>query len=138
MILPLHTQADLHLCWKCLQWYMSGLMRKPAFCICETKMQISLTVNAKLISAFVSATQILQPLYFLNLKFQASSHLLLLYSLVCVGPGRKPQRLVFSQRGSYDRIGSYDGAHTKSAAPFQSVPICLLSIDSVGAWWPGG
>ena len=36
-----------------------------------------------------------------NPKFQASSHLLWLYSLVCVGPGRKPRRPVFSQRGSY-------------------------------------
>ena len=42
-----------------------------------------------------------QPLYFLNTKCQASSHLVWLYSLVCVGPGRKPRRPVFSQRGSY-------------------------------------
>ena len=28
-------------------------------------------------------------------------NLLCLYSSVCVGPGRKPRRLVFSQRGSY-------------------------------------
>ena len=40
-------------------------------------------------------------LFFLNPKFQATSHLLGLYSLVCVGPGRKPRRPVFSQRGSY-------------------------------------
>ena len=39
-------------------------------------------------------------LYYLNPKFQASSHLLWLYRLVCVGPGRKPRRPVFSQRGS--------------------------------------
>ena len=36
----------------------------------------------------------------LNLKFQASSHLLWLYSPVCVGHGRKPRRPVFSERGS--------------------------------------
>ena len=36
----------------------------------------------------------------LNMKFQASNHLLWLYNLVCVRPGRKPRRLVFSQRGS--------------------------------------
>ena len=35
-------------------------------------------------------------LYFLNPKFQASSHLLWLYSLVCVDIGQKPQRQVFS------------------------------------------
>ena len=64
-------------------------------------MQISFAVTAKLISAFVFATWIVQSLYFLNPKFQASSHLLWLYSPVCVGPGRKPRRQVFSQRGSY-------------------------------------
>ena len=74
-------------------------MRKPDFCICENKDADQLT--AKLISAFVFATQIVQFLYYLNPKFQASSHLLWLYSPVCVGPGRKPRRPVFSQRGSY-------------------------------------
>ena len=47
-------------------------------------------MTAKLISAFVFATQIVQSLYFLNLEFQASSYLLWLYSPVCVGPGWKP------------------------------------------------
>ena len=70
-------------------------MRKPAFCICENKPR-----TAKLISAFVFAIQIVQSLYYLNPKFQASNHLLSQYSLVCVGPGWKPQRPVFSQRGS--------------------------------------
>ena len=37
-------------------------------------------VTAKLISAFVFATRIVQFLYFLNPKFPASSHLLCLYS----------------------------------------------------------
>ena len=58
------------------------------------------SVTAKLISAFVFAARIVQSLYFLNPKFQASSHLLWLYSPACVGPGRKPRRPVFSQRGS--------------------------------------
>ena len=46
--------------------------------------------TAKLISAFVFATRIVQFLYFLNPKFQVSSHLLCFYSLVCVGPVWKP------------------------------------------------
>ena len=70
------------------------------FAYAKTKTQISFAVTAKLIIAFVFATQIVQSLYYLNPKFQASNHLLSQYSLVCVGPGRKPQRLVFSQRGS--------------------------------------
>ena len=56
----------------------------------KTKTQISCVVTAQLISAFVFATQMVQSLYFLNTKVKASSHLLLLYSPVCVGPGRKP------------------------------------------------
>ena len=40
--------------------------------------------------AFVFATWIVQYLYLLNTKFQASSHLQWLYSLVCVGPGQNP------------------------------------------------
>ena len=63
-------------------------------------MQISFAVTAKLISTFVFATWIVQFLYFLNPKFPVSSHLLWLHSPVCVGPGRKPRRPVFSQRGS--------------------------------------
>ena len=71
------------------------------FAYAKTKTQISFAVTAKLISAFVFAVRIEQPLYFLNPKFQASSHLLWLYSPVCVGPGRKPRRPVFSERGSF-------------------------------------
>ena len=70
------------------------------FAYVKTKTQISFAVTAKLVSAFVFATHIVQPLYFLYTKFQASSYLVWLYSLVCVGPGRKPRRPVFSQRGS--------------------------------------
>ena len=46
------------------------------FAYAKTKTQISFEVTAKLISAFVFATQIVQSLYFLNTKFQASSSLL--------------------------------------------------------------
>ena len=78
-------------------------MRKPDFSICENKDADQLRgnqVSVKLISAFVFATQIVQSIYFLNPKFQASSYLLWSHSRVCVGPGLKPRRPVFSQRGS--------------------------------------
>ena len=81
---------------------MSFVVRKPAFCLCQNKDAISFAVTAKLISAFVFATRIVQSLYYLNPKFQASINFLWLYSPVCVGPGRKPRRPVFSQRGSYE------------------------------------
>ena len=60
--------------------------------VAKTKAQISFAVTAKLISAFVFATQIVQFLYFLHPKFPAStlSHLLCLYRAVCVGPVWKP------------------------------------------------
>ena len=80
---------------------MHRVVRKPFFCICENKDADQLRGTAKLISAFVFATWIVQFLFYLNPKIQASSHLLWLYSPVCVGPGQKPGRPVFSQRGSY-------------------------------------
>ena len=61
---------------------MSRLMGKPTICIGQTK--------AQLISAFVFATRIVQFLFYLNPKFQASSSFLCLYRPVCVGPVRKP------------------------------------------------
>ena len=59
-------------------------------------MQISFVVTAKLIITFVFATCIVQFLFFLKPEFRCSSLLLRLYRPVCVRPGRKPRRLVFS------------------------------------------
>ena len=72
-------------------------MRKPAFCMYVNKDADQLPIAAQLISAFVFAIRIVKSLYYLNPKFQASSHLLCLHSLVCVRPGRKPRRPVFSR-----------------------------------------
>ena len=50
-------------------------------------------LTAQLISAFNFAKKNMQVvLYFLNPTFQASSHILWLYSPVCIGPGRKLPR----------------------------------------------
>ena len=54
--------------------HKSGLMGKPTICI----------------GAFVFATRIVQFLFYLNPKFQASSSFLRQYRSVCVGPVRKP------------------------------------------------
>ena len=78
---------------------MTLVVRKPDFCIIMHKKK-----DADQITAFVFTIRIVQSLYFLNPKLQASSHLLWLYSPVCVGTGRKPRRPVFSQRLSYKRI----------------------------------
>ena len=93
---------------------------KTGFCAyAKTKTQISFAVTTKLISAFVFATGIVQSLYYLHPKFQASSHLLCLPSPVCVGPGWKHRRPVFSQRGSY-------------CLPLQNWSLCF-SLQFV--WW---
>ena len=69
----------------------ASLWENRLFAYAKTKTQISSAVTEKLISAFVFAIQIVQSLYYLNTKFQAFSHLLWLYSPVCVGPGQKPE-----------------------------------------------
>ena len=77
-----------HVCAK--NHNLSRVMRKPDFCLCENK-----AVTAQLISAFIIATQIVQFIYLLIPKFQASSHLMWFYSPVCVEPGRKTPKTGF-------------------------------------------
>ena len=65
--------------------HMSLVVRKPFFAYAKTKTQISFAANAKLISAFVFAIRIEQPLCYLNPKIQVSIRLLWLY---IVQPGQ--------------------------------------------------
>ena len=81
------STADQCFCFGYI-WAASWENQQSAYV--KTKTQISFAVTAKLISAFVFATWIVQYLYFLNTKFQASSHLQRLHSLVCVRPGQNP------------------------------------------------
>ena len=86
---------------------------KRIFAYAKIKPQISCAVTAQLISAIVFhawmlmdvnsliLTPLRKSLFFLNPKFRASSHIQWLRRLVCVGPGRKLRRLVFSERGSW-------------------------------------
>ena len=123
-------------------------MRKPTFCICGNKVQISFAVTAKLNSAFVFATRIIQSLFYLNPKFPASSHLLWLHSPVCVGPGWKPRRPVFSEQGSIHfsyliqvhQLGANRivltalVGHIVAREPWtrhRVVPACILQLDSL-------
>ena len=107
---------------------MSRVVRKPAFCICENKIQISFAVTSKLISAFVFAICIVRSRFCLNPKFQASSHLLWLYSPVCVGPGRKPRRSVFSQRGSYVTRANFQWCCLISHARMTGSPVVAQHV----------
>ena len=54
-----------------IKWAASWENQQSA--LAKTKAQISFAVTAKLISAFVFATRIVQFLFYLNPKFQASS-----------------------------------------------------------------
>ena len=59
-------------------------MRQSFFAYAKTK---------QLISAFVFATRIVQFLFFLNPKIEASYHVLWLYRPVCVRTGRRLSRV---------------------------------------------
>ena len=65
-------------------------MGKPTICIGENKDADQLRGYREADQLFVFATGIVQFLFFLNPKFQASSSFLCLYRPVCVGPVRKP------------------------------------------------
>ena len=83
-------------------------MRKPAFRICKNKdagqLRSNCAADQRLCFRYI---RIVQSIYYLNPKFQAHSHLLWLFSPVCVEPGRKPRRPFFSQRGSNYNIYSH-------------------------------
>ena len=102
--------------------YMHKLRHeKKIFAYAKTKALIT----AKLICAFVFATGIVQFLYFLNPKFQASTHLLCLYSYVCVRPGRNPE----------DRFSRIAAHMVKTVVPH----VCLYMNRLVGKptmWFP--
>ena len=71
-------------------YYMSRVMRKPYFCLCENRGADQLRSN------FVFATWIVLFLFFLNPKFQASNHPLWLHRPVCIGHARKIVNMVVS------------------------------------------
>ena len=58
--------------------------------ICENKGADQLCSNCEADQRLFCNARIVQYLFFLNLKFPASSHLLCLYGPVCVGPVWKP------------------------------------------------
>ena len=74
--------------------------RNRTFAYATPKALNSCAVIAQPISVLVFATWTVQFHFCLNLKFQASWHLLGLYRLVCVGPGRNSRRPVFSHCSS--------------------------------------
>ena len=96
-------------------------MRKLDFGICENKYADQLAVIAQLISAFVFATRIAQSLYFLNPKFQASNHLLRMYSPVYVGHPEDrfshDAALIISAHNYWDLESINAGIHSQKHTP---------------------
>ena len=86
---------------------MSRFMRKPAFCICENKDADQLRGNCKADQRLCfHFTDSAIPI----LSISEISSILLSSVAVqpdCVRPGRKPQRPVFSPRGSYVLICTF-------------------------------
>ena len=70
-------------------------MGKPAFCTCKNKGRDQMSADSEADKCLSYAKLKVQSLFFLNRTFQASNHLLLLYSPVCVENGQKPRRQVF-------------------------------------------
>ena len=83
---------------------MSFILGNPDFCLCKNKGADQLfsncAVTAEQISAFVFAIPIIQFLLYLYPKCQDISFLLWAFRPVCVGPGQKSQRPVFTSGGS--------------------------------------
>ena len=76
-----HKNKDANIHWNDPQQYVSYVMRNLLFAFATKKVQISCALTTQLISsAFVCVIYILQSLYPLNPKFQASSNLLRLVS----------------------------------------------------------
>ena len=90
MIKCIHLSSYLHVAHKL------RLINEPH----HEKNRIFAKTKAQIIFAVtVFATRIVHFLFFLNPKLRVSSHLLKLHRPVCVRPGRKPRRPVFSRRG---------------------------------------
>ena len=113
-------------------------MGKPTICICENKSADQIAVTAKLISAFVFATRIVQFLLYLTPKFQASSSFLCLYRPVYVGPVRKPHcwfsheaahLYPHSPAGDIDRI--FSALSLSSTTRVQNHALCPILHTSV-------
>ena len=73
--------------------HLSRVTGTPAFCECKNKgadqLRSNCTANQHLCIRYMDSTNPLLA------KSEISSHLLWLYSPLCVGPGRKPQKTAF-------------------------------------------
>ena len=96
--LTIDNHFILLLCYLLLQIhqnkYMSRVMRKLDFCLCENKGADQFRSDCKAHQSLCFFYMDSTIPFFLNLKFQASSHPLWLHRLVWFGPVQKPRRPV--------------------------------------------
>ena len=82
-IVKMFTYNFLHFCeMVSMSLYLSHVVRNPTFCICKNKDSDQLRGKREADQRLYFVTWIVQSLYFLDLKFQTSSHLKWLYNLV--------------------------------------------------------
>ena len=103
-------------------------MRKPGFPYAKTKTQISFPVTAKLISAFVFAVQ---SLYYLNPKFQASSHLQWLYSQIVWDLVGNPKTGFLTTRLKYQKYVTCINGRLRSALALKP-PTLMAGFEKPG------
>ena len=110
---------------------MTFIVGKLAFCVFQNKGTCQL-YNNHASYQHLSFRYIVQSLYFLNLKFQASSYLQWLYSLVCVLHGRKPHRQVFSGHCPYHI--TVQASTQQPAAPTKVVVPLSDETENITRW----
>ena len=99
-------------------------MRKQTICICENNGADQLRGNREADQRLCFRYRdIVQFLYFLNPKFPVPSHLLCLYSPVCVGPARKPHCWF-----------SHEAAHMFSLHPLAASFHIIVRLRGAGAF----
>ena len=72
----------------------------------------------QLISTFNFTIKIVQSLFFLIPKFQASTYLLGLYSLVCFRPGLKPRKQIFCDAADLSPGSHISGRRSSLSGPY--------------------
>ena len=111
-------------------------MGKPTICIGENKGADQLRGNREADQAFVIATRIVQFLFYLNPKFQASSSFLCLYRSVCVGPVQKPHCWFSHEVAHYYIVWISTSMITHQSVDFLSLmdPDMVLNSINIILW----
>ena len=116
--------------WSFVKGDMSLVLRKTVFCICENKVAGQLRGNREadqpLCFRFTDSTIPLLP----KSDISSPSHLVWLFSLVCVGPGRKPEdRLILWILTT--GLKFYEDISTKSSQHYPIIHVLSLSYPLI-------